>query len=343
MVDGLSAFVANHGCIGGVDTLRWFETTDAGAAALDYFSVFEFATELQAEFVLISGDVGLADMHDGQYYATGSETAFLESFSAVPFRYDRLPDRSVGVGENPDEGREGIAEFRSRQVTLLAHFLLTGDTTAYPKIVESSVETDATSFRARALTDPAAEAVRLWWSYSDERSFNDEGNARWVAVEMVQEGDAWVSPSVTMPRGRMIGWYVEAENTLHWEGLTASRRDASPQRFFNEFPPRTCPRAPPDCSPPGIFLRGDCDGSGVIEGSVNDAIANFQYCFAGRIVPCKSACDADGDGNPCSGVTDGLRILLYVFQSGNPPPTPFPDCGTAEGEVDCETQPMNCQ
>lgn len=42
--------------------------------------------------------------------------------------------------------------------------------------------------------------------------------------------------------------------------------------------------------------------------------------------------DLNGDGSPCTGVTDGDRLLMYLFRDGAPPPAPFPDCGTVEGD-----------
>ncbi|MBI4604042.1 MAG: hypothetical protein HY721_18960, partial [Planctomycetes bacterium] len=99
-------------------------------------------------------------------------------------------------------------------------------------------------------------------------------------------------------------------------------------------PPRTSP--PDDPAAVGPFLRGDCDGSGDVPGSINDAVASLQHCFLDKAVPCRAACDTTGDGNPCTGVTDGLRILLYVFGGGEPPPAPFPACDVSRRPEDLE-------
>ena len=88
------------------------------------------------------------------------------------------------------------------------------------------------------------------------------------------------------------------------------------------------------------FVRGDCNDDGNV--NISDAVRDFRLCFSGASVPCAAACDTDGDGNPCTGVTDGVRLLTYLFRSGDAPPAPFPDYGTVEGEVDCEIQPVNC-
>ena len=89
------------------------------------------------------------------------------------------------------------------------------------------------------------------------------------------------------------------------------------------------------------FVRGDCNADGNVD--ISDAVRDLRFCFSGASVPCAAACDTDGDGTPCTGVTDGVRLLMYLFRRGAPPPAPFPDCGTVAGEVDCETQSVNCQ
>ena len=81
--------------------------------------------------------------------------------------------------------------------------------------------------------------------------------------------------------------------------------------------------------------------SNVVDEAFDDAIASFQHCFAGRDIPCRAACDTTGDGNPCSGIADGIRILLLVFRNGAPFPPPFPACDSSESlgdrRIGCET------
>ncbi|MEE8542307.1 MAG: PQQ-dependent sugar dehydrogenase, partial [Gammaproteobacteria bacterium] len=87
------------------------------------------------------------------------------------------------------------------------------------------------------------------------------------------------------------------------------------------------------------FIRGDCNGDGTV--NISDAVMDLRLCFSGASVPCAAACDVDGDGNPCSGVTDGVRLLTYLFRRGEAPPAPFPECGTSNRLEDallgCET------
>ncbi len=99
--------------------------------------------------------------------------------------------------------------------------------------------------------------------------------------------------------------------------------------------------ARPTEEPSARFVRGDCNGDGRI--NLTDAVEDLRYCFGDASVPCAAACDADADGSPCTGVTDAVLVLTYLFGDGAPPPPPFPECGTVEGEVDCEIAPLSCR
>ena len=80
-----------------------------------------------------------------------------------------------------------------------------------------------------------------------------------------------------------------------------------------------------------------------------DAIGRGEKAHVERFDPTDEPRDTthisviDGDGNPCSGVNDGIYLLNHLFRGGSPPPAPFPECGTAEGDVDCATPPAGCQ
>ena len=221
---------------------KWFTLTAAGATGLAYFSASEFTDQLWPEFLLLHGDAGLATTHDGVYFTPGDDTPFLETFTARPFRFDRMPDDGV---------REDYETWFTRLAALLADYLVRQDSAAYPKIEQSSVDTQGGQFRARAHVSGQPEAVRLWWSHSENRPFNDAGNPPWTPVPMTADGPDWVSPWLPIPEGMAVGWYVEAENTLHLEARAILRRDTSPQRFFNTLPPLVCPGiSDPDCTPP---------------------------------------------------------------------------------------------
>jgi hypothetical protein len=79
----------------------------------------------------------------------------------------------------------------------------------------------------------------------------------------------------------------------------------------------------PTVPPPPRFVRGDCNDDGEVNLS--------------------DACDTDADGSPCTRVTEGVRVLMYLFRGEAAPPPPFPECGTVEEEVSCATLPVNCQ
>lgn len=86
------------------------------------------------------------------------------------------------------------------------------------------------------------------------------------------------------------------------------------------------------------FVRGDCNGDGVVSERVADAIFGLRYLFARAASepPCLAACDANGDGD-FSGVEDALYTLRFNFRGGPPPPPPFPECGVDADGLACET------
>ena len=79
----------------------------------------------------------------------------------------------------------------------------------------------------------------------------------------------------------------------------------------------------------GPFVRGDCNGDGIAAGDTSDALRLVIFNFSGgEPPPCKAACDANGDGDT-SGVSDAVWMLVHSFLSGAPPVPPFPDCGNS--------------
>lgn len=80
----------------------------------------------------------------------------------------------------------------------------------------------------------------------------------------------------------------------------------------------------------GPFTRGDCDGDGVGPGDVNDALRLLVYNFRGGTPPpCNAACDANGDGDT-GGVSDAIWMLVHSFLQGALPVAPYPECGFSE-------------
>ena len=72
----------------------------------------------------------------------------------------------------------------------------------------------------------------------------------------------------------------------------------------------------------GPFVRGDCNGDGIAAGDTSDALRLVIFNFSGgEPPPCKAACDANGDGDT-SGVSDAVWMLVHSFLSGAPPVPP---------------------
>ena len=87
----------------------------------------------------------------------------------------------------------------------------------------------------------------------------------------------------------------------------------------------------------GPFLRGDCNGDGVVRGDIADPLMLIFANFVGNIVPtCKVACDFNADGD-IGGTTDAVLMLMYSFGSGAPPAAPFPACATSPALEDVAT------
>jgi uncharacterized protein (DUF1800 family) len=84
------------------------------------------------------------------------------------------------------------------------------------------------------------------------------------------------------------------------------------------------------------FKRGDCDGNGQVGGTVNDPVFFLNWAFLGGLDPgCLAACDTNGNGQVGGNVDDAVYYFNWSFLGGNPPPAPFPDCGSESLGVPC--------
>jgi hypothetical protein len=236
--------------------LDWMTHTPAGKAAEQSHSVGLFQHDLYPRFVLINGDVTRFGMHDSHHYALGMETYFLDHLTAIPWRYVRFHDQEQA------ETKEELLR------SLLLEQLVNEDPgyldQVYPKITGDRVETSEANgrrFRAFATVTPEPAQVRLWWSHSDDRVWNDEENAAWVSVPLSKSpgGSEWASDWVDLQAmgvgdNEEIAYYVEAVNYLHLAPYPAAipRRDASPVRFLWRLPEVGCSIAPPNWC--GIYL-----------------------------------------------------------------------------------------
>ena len=75
----------------------------------------------------------------------------------------------------------------------------------------------------------------------------------------------------------------------------------------------------------GTFRRGDANQDGIVD--ISDAIAVLTHLFLGGTALCLDANDADGSGS--EEITDGIYLLNHLFAGGDPPPAPYPGCGSA--------------
>ena len=73
------------------------------------------------------------------------------------------------------------------------------------------------------------------------------------------------------------------------------------------------------------FVRGEVNDDGVVD--LADCIVLLQAFFGGSRLPsCADAADVDDNG--VLTVADVVYLFFYLYQGGNPPPDPFPWCGT---------------
>jgi hypothetical protein len=84
-----------------------------------------------------------------------------------------------------------------------------------------------------------------------------------------------------------------------------------------------------------LFVRGDCDGDGVVAGVMSDAVFLLEFLFRGTETapPCFLACDANGDGEVVGVISDALYLLTFNLFGGQPPPPPYPECGAASASA----------
>jgi hypothetical protein len=78
------------------------------------------------------------------------------------------------------------------------------------------------------------------------------------------------------------------------------------------------------CGTGESFLRGDSDGTGILD--ISDAIFALNFLFSGGPEPpCSKAADTDDSGG--LDITDPIVTLGYLFLGSRPPASPHPNCG----------------
>jgi hypothetical protein len=234
---------------------NWTTSTPAGEALQECFSAERFKDCLYPRFLCLRGDVTLPGMHDADYYPLGSESPFLESFTQVNWRYNRKPNE-----------RESN-DFRQKSLLYITgEALFRSDdeiNQSYPKVI--GVEVNATedrSFQVQAYVSDNSDSVRLWWSHSETRRWNDHGQAPWVSVPMEKQPDgSFLSEWQHAPRRDEIAYYVEAESWFLEAPYPLPCRDASFVQFLWRLPPYT----------DQVETNGEDPGSGEGEGTLPNA------------------------------------------------------------------------
>ena len=121
--------------------------------------------------------------------------------------------------------------------------------------------------------------------------------------------------------------------------LVSSRVSAGTAAFARiervpvEVPPRPEPK-PLTPTPEPTFLRGDTNGDHAHD--LSDGIKILDYLFlGGGKPPCLKAADADDDDTVT--MTDCLAILRFLYDAGEVLPPPFATCGVdpTQDELDC--------
>ena len=74
---------------------------------------------------------------------------------------------------------------------------------------------------------------------------------------------------------------------------------------------------------PEMFLRGDANMDGVLD--LSDVVTNLGVLFQGMPNTCHAALDNNDDNS--LDVADPIYLLTYLFQAGQVPSMPYPNCG----------------
>lgn len=134
---------------------------------------------------------------------------------------------------------------------------------------------------------------------------------------------------------------VEGTNVLAVEVHQASRT-SSDLSFDLLLAVDRDPKAPRSCG--RVFLRGDCNDSGVVD--LSDAVCTLNWLFLGTEPPgCVAAANANGDA--AVDISDPVALLSHLFLGGPAPVLPYPTCGRgtlpADEDLGCEAAPASCR
>ena len=222
------------------DALAWRLSTPAGAAHLNAFDISRNQDLFYPDALLLDGDVYLPGMHDANSFVLGSETPFLDSLT-INHRYVRK-----AIHDADSLADDGDLISTVRMPILLAELLVEGADgldAYYPRVADASASLDAGVLSVEATIAGPVDQVRLRWSWSDDRRWSEEGQAAWLPVDLTESAGKWTGTVNLGAEGlddKVIGWYVEAQNTLVVGEDEYPRVDASPVRFLQLTEPGTC-------------------------------------------------------------------------------------------------------
>ena len=159
------------------------------------------------------------------------------------------------------------------------------------------------------------------------------------AEEPTYGNDPWASSRVfsTLGWATTSGANGPAANPLRWGTLYNFRFDthALPLQsnavlalFQSGIPGAVTAEvlAPGASIPVDGFLRGDCDGDGLVGGTIGDGLLTLTFLFVGTGMPgCLVACDFDGGG--ILDMSDAIEGFSFNFFGSPDPGAPYPSCG----------------
>jgi hypothetical protein len=239
--------IAAYGCgatehdMQGMANGQVWRTVSPGGIALTEFSAAVLNLDLlYPRMLLIDGDVGMYNMHDGIYQlGTGGDTGFLDRLTVRPWRYVRKATAEEGAG-----GEDGDKTSTTAVPLLGAELLVSGpgsEATRFPDITEASATMTGDSFVVTATTSAIATTARVWWTWSTDRVFDDMSQEPWSSVAMTTSGNgAWTSPAIDVPAGTVIAWYAEAGNSVTVGDKTIYRNHAAPIRMLRPGADKVC-------------------------------------------------------------------------------------------------------
>lgn len=260
-VDGLSMYEYNSACgPNGASTISenvnipaqltfrdWLKNRNTSKAS-PVIMVADFPfSDLKPLRYILHGDVGFADvtsdyfMHDSVQFTITEDTAFLDSFKAIPIRYERM---AQSPSHEYEANRQTV--LRGQMVRVLASADLISAFDSWAKVTSANVDDTGTkiTITTRVQTSGATPAVNVYWAESPNREFNDADQTPWNKVQLNVDGGVYKG-SFTPTAGQEVAWFIEVEEHMQVpSGDSYPRRDATPIHLLRELPKLSCTSYP---------------------------------------------------------------------------------------------------